>query len=167
MIDPIRLLVIADDLAGRTKVGAPNQTSLRRAVSTAYYALFHHLLRSGADALVGKKNRKAARYALVYRSFEHGRMKQICQAVDRPALAEREKIALGVPSICQELRDVANVFVQLQQQRHWADYSPAGKISRSDALDLVNQAEFAMKQLDTCPAEQRKDFLALLMTSSR
>ncbi|HWU14788.1 MAG TPA: hypothetical protein VN157_12345 [Caulobacter sp.] len=167
MIDPLRLLVIADDLAGRTKIGAPNQTSLRRAVSTAYYALFHHLLQSGADALVGKRSRKTARYALIYRSFDHGRMKQICQAVDRPMLAEREKIALGSPSIRQELRDVAGIFVQLQQQRHWADYSPTGKISRSDAIDLVNQAEFAAKQLNACPTEQRKDFLTLLMTSSR
>ncbi|MET3666974.1 hypothetical protein [Caulobacter sp. 1776] len=167
MIDPLRLLVIADDLAGRTKKGAPNQTLLRRSVSTAYYALFHHLLQAGTDALVGKRSRKSARYALIYRSFEHARMKQICQAVDKPVLADKEKIALGVAALRQELRDVANIFVQLQQQRHWADYSPHGKITRSDALDLVNQAELAIRQLDACPIEERRNFLALVMTSSR
>lgn len=167
MIDHKRLLVIADDLIGRTKAGAPNQTALRRAISTAYYALFHYLLSSAADSLVGKRNRNSSRYGLVYRAFDHGRMRQVCQSVDKPVLGDKEKLALGVVKPSQEIRNVASAFVLLQQRRHWADYSPVDKVGRSDAIDLVNQAEFAINQLDNCDKEQRSNFLVFLMTSSR
>ena len=38
------------------KPGRPRNTDLRRAVSTAYYALFHCLARSCADTLIGKSS---------------------------------------------------------------------------------------------------------------
>ena len=50
------LILIAQELAtgvvGCGK-GRPREAELRRTVSTAYYALFHTLARSGADLLVG------------------------------------------------------------------------------------------------------------------
>lgn len=94
-------------------------------------------------------------------------MRQVCQSVDKPVLGDKEKLALGVAKPSQEIRDVASTFVFLQQRRHWADYSPIDKVGRSDAIDLVNQAEFAVTQLANCDKEQRNNFLVFLMTSSR
>ncbi|PWB94492.1 hypothetical protein [Methylosinus sporium] len=50
MIDD--LLGLADELAGR-EAGRPKQASLRRAVATAYYAVFHTLAKLCADQLIG------------------------------------------------------------------------------------------------------------------
>ena len=60
---------------------------LRRAVSAAYYALFHHVLRTGADRFIGTSRRHTAGYAMLYRSFAHARMKDVCQEIDKPVTA--------------------------------------------------------------------------------
>jgi uncharacterized protein (UPF0332 family) len=75
MVDPQELIAVARLLLGENNRGAPNQTRLRRAISTAYYALFHSIVRSAADAFVGARHRQTPRYETVYRGFEHRRMK--------------------------------------------------------------------------------------------
>jgi hypothetical protein len=51
----------------------PKQASLRRAVSTAYYALFHLLI----EEAVGNWG-VARQRSILARTFEHGKMKSIC-----------------------------------------------------------------------------------------
>jgi hypothetical protein len=136
-------------------------------VSTAYYALFHCVARSASDAFVGARHRQSPRYETVYRGFEHRRMKESCAAVDKPTLGAKASKALGAENASQELRDVASAFVALQERRHWADYSPMGKITRSQARDLVDLADFAVGQLAAANAEDRRNFLAYLMLSVR
>ena len=48
----------------------PKQASLRRAVSAAYYALFHLLVDEASRRLVGGSNRTALRSSLA-RAFDH------------------------------------------------------------------------------------------------
>ena len=48
----------------------PTQANLRRAVSTAYYAVFHSLARTTADLLLGRKHDDAWHH--MYRALEHG-----------------------------------------------------------------------------------------------
>jgi hypothetical protein len=50
--------------------GEPKQASLRRAVSTAYYALFHLLI----DEAVGNWG-VARQRSILARTFDHGKMK--------------------------------------------------------------------------------------------
>ncbi len=52
MINPQHLLAVARDLAN-LESHRPRQASLRRAVSSAYHALFHLLIRSSVDSQVG------------------------------------------------------------------------------------------------------------------
>ena len=54
--------------------GTPKQASLRRAVSTAYYALFHLLI----DEAVSNWNVPRQRSTLA-RTFEHSKMRNVCQ----------------------------------------------------------------------------------------
>ena len=67
--------------------GRPRQTELCRAVSAAYYALFHALALSGANALVGSSrgSRGQEAWRRVYRALEHGHARNQCnnQAVMR------------------------------------------------------------------------------------
>jgi len=51
----------------------PKQASLRRAVSTAYYALFHLLI----DEAVGNWGIVRQR-SILARTFDHGKMRSVC-----------------------------------------------------------------------------------------
>jgi hypothetical protein len=129
--------------------------------------VFHAIVRTAADAFVGAKHRKSPRYETVYRGFEHGRMKEGCASVDKPTLSAKATKALGATVASQEIRDIANAFVTLQERRHWADYSAVGKITRSEARDLVDLADFAITQMRAANADDRRNFLAYLMLSTR
>jgi hypothetical protein len=72
-------MAFADDLLDQAyhlanKEDNPSQASLRRAVSTAYYALFHLLI----DEAVGKWAVERQRGA-IGRTFEHKAMKVVCE----------------------------------------------------------------------------------------
>ena len=66
---PDHLLEQAQHLANRERK-RPRQASLRRAVSTAYYALFHLLV---SEAILNWK--RVDQRHLLARFFEHGKMK--------------------------------------------------------------------------------------------
>src|SRR5882724_9936598 len=87
----------------------PKQASLRRAVSTAYYALFHLLIGEAVGKWAVERQR-----SIVARTFEHAKMKGICDEVIK-------NFKSGAP-VPPELNTVAQNFIQLQQQRHTADY---------------------------------------------
>jgi len=70
---PAHWLEQAKHLANREKK-RPRQASLRRAVSTAYYALFHLLVHEAT-----LNWRRFEQGALLARFFEHGKMKSACQ----------------------------------------------------------------------------------------
>ena len=53
--------------------GRPLESDLRRAVSTAYYALFHGLAECCANELVGRNMRGQAAWVRTYRALNHGR----------------------------------------------------------------------------------------------
>lgn len=52
----------------------PTDEALRRAISTAYYAMFHALAANNADCIVGTAHDLLSRHAWdrVYRGLEHG-----------------------------------------------------------------------------------------------
>ena len=71
MIDPQELIATC-----RKLVSLPSSdTDIRRAISTAYYALFHTLAASNADLIAGQpgSNRSAHAWDRAYRRLEHGR----------------------------------------------------------------------------------------------
>ena len=121
MAFPDDLLELAQDLAD-SHPESPHQASLRRAVSTAYYAIFH-LPISETTANWARPELRAA----LGRCFDHGPMKtasetkisQINTALhDNPPDGEEKTVAI-------HLRTVANAFIQAQQRRNDADYNMA------------------------------------------
>src|ERR1043166_2898061 len=80
----------------------PKQANLRRAVSTAYYALFHLLI---GDA-VGNWG-VARQRGLLARTFDHNRVKGVCEEICKDFRS-------GSPKVSAELYAVAHIFVQLQ-----------------------------------------------------
>ncbi len=110
----------------------PRQASLRRAISTAYYALFHLLITEAVSNW-----RITAQRPLLARIFEHSRMKA---ASSRAASAP---FAGADPTLVAHLRNVANAFNQLYEDRHTADYDNATQWSRTEVLTQINLVQQA------------------------
>ena len=122
----------------------PLQDSLRRAVSTAYYAMFHALASSNADCLIGPPNDSLSEHAWsrVYRGLNHDAAKRSLQQDQR----------LFSPAI----RRFADTFAQLQDQRHLADYEHSKVFTLSETLTWIDQAEDAIQNFMQTAAEERK-----------
>jgi hypothetical protein len=111
----------------------PTQASLRRSVSTAYYALFHLLIQEAS----ANWSRADTRDYLA-RAFEHRTMKQACTWAENATYDRTIS-----PQVVVKLRSVARAFRELQLQRHLADYSNATRWDRIKASAKVNQAKTA------------------------
>lgn len=163
MIDPQRLLMHTHDLLAPKK-GAPNQSDLRRAVSSAYYALFHHLLRAASDQMVGSSpaQRRRPEYRLVYRSLQHTSMADVCEAVRRPTLSGRYQRARGLVDFGPDIKKCAATFADLQRVRHTADYDPGQRFTKAEAAAVVATSEFAISSFDAAAEAERRVFIHLL-----
>ena len=124
------LLEQAQHLA-RREPKRPKQASLRRSISTAYYALFHLLI---AEATLNWK-RPAERNALG-RLFDHGLMKKACEKKG----SELNAFFKTAPppaelDLAKRLLEVADTFIRMQQDRHPTTTIPGNgpvpKLSRS------------------------------------
>lgn len=113
----------------------PKQSSLRRAVSAAYYALFH-LLISEAVANWSRVNLRAA----LGRAFDHNIMKA---ASNRLQDARQFPFTGEDLTVVAALKAVAKTFAQLQEKRHIADYDNTTFWTRTEALAQVKSAERA------------------------
>lgn len=142
MAIPEDLLAQAKHLANR-EPKRPRQASLRRAVSTAYYALFHLLVTAGANAIA--PNKPAELRNRVRRAFTHEGMKEASAGFQHGNI---ENLPNGIKSLIAspiqpELSIVANAFIQLQQDRNTADYDFSRTLTRAEVLskiDLVDRA---------------------------
>lgn len=135
------LLALADFLARRDP-GRPKQVLLRKAVSAAYYALFHALAQLCADELVGRKPWNV--FTPVYRSLDHGSAKR---------LFERSRAAKSFGPVVIRIGHIFNV---LQEHRHDADYNPEPfPFKRQDTLILIDQAREAIDALSQLSRDAR------------
>src|SRR5450756_1052084 len=120
MAFPDDLLELAQDLRSLHPERPERQASLRRAVSTAYYALFH-LLISEATANWARPELRAT----LGRCFDHGPMKTASETkISQINAAFKNHPPEGVgETVDDHLFTVANAFIQAQQRRNDADYN--------------------------------------------
>jgi len=116
----------------------PTQASLRRAVSTAYYALFHLLVEDAAERWQGSL---VARSGLE-RGFDHGPMKAASLKFRKNAWQDWHGNEQQVPSAVQR---VASAFVELQEERHTADYDNHEQWSVTEVQTILNSADTAFQ----------------------
>jgi uncharacterized protein (UPF0332 family) len=117
------------------------QASLRRAVSAAYYAVFHLLVHDAARLLTTNKSLQR----LLGRAFRHTDMYAVSRCFSGGTLPDQILSAAPPPPVPPSLRYVAGAFVNLQQARHEADYNLAKSFSRAEARSLIVQAELAFQ----------------------
>ena len=130
-------------LAGREPKN-PKQASLRRAVSAAYYALFHLLAEAAARQLAELCGRgDAGTISRVTRAFSHNDMKKVAEKFansDVPAALQSSGQKYATP---EDLKLVAVVFGLLYQARQEADYNTGEPVNRSEAQKLIRKAREA------------------------
>ncbi|MFM9976090.1 MAG: hypothetical protein ACKVON_16140 [Beijerinckiaceae bacterium] len=136
-------------MAARKLLAEPcTQAEIRRAASTAYYAMFHHLCACFAEIVLHPAHADFSRARLqAYRFLEHGTAKARCLE----ARASARQFPAGIVQFSE-------TFVKLQERRLEADYDPAIVIVRGAAEILVNNAEAAIAAFDREAPEHRRAF---------
>ena len=132
----------------------PTQASLRRAVSTAYYAMFHCLAYAAANVLVGRDRSPA--WHRVYRALEHGRARNACE--DKRALSSFHRRCMGspIPSPCCKGRGSV------------ADYAlDEGIYRKSDVLGDIASAETAISRFEQADIRHRREFATQMLFRQR
>lgn len=131
------LLTLAGHLAAPTNAH-PEQAWLRRSISTAYYALFQLLVQESAHGWTGSL---ATQFGLE-RSFKHDQMKEVSRVISTGSWEGWSTPPLDVPP---ELKDLATLFVGLQEARHQADYNNEKTWTQTEATAKLQDARIAFK----------------------
>ncbi len=118
----------------------PKQASLRRAISAAYYSIFHLLVDDGARRIT--TNTTLQPY--VARSFQHTSVKDSAnKVIEQSKVAPPWPAPLFAASIEPELIRVCTTFVDLQSLRHSADYNTAASFKRAEVVAAISRAQAA------------------------
>lgn len=159
-MNPAETIAIARALVrGVIDGAAPSvtQTELRRAVSCAYYAMFHTLAASIADVLVGAAPADRQRWAWrqAYRAVDH-----------RPARNKLSRASLG-GRFPVAIRNFGEVFAVAQQLRHSADYDPHSQFSPTDVENIIERVAANIAAFDRTPVAVRCDLAIHILTNVR
>ena len=135
----------------------PRQAELRRAVSTAYYAMFHCICQNFADVLAGAapNNRNNVAWIQAYRSLSHHQILSCCT---------RKDIQKDFPSDILWFRETLN---RMQLQRYIADYNPNHTFFRSQVLKEIEDARDAIIAFNSAKLSDRKAFVTFASTIRR
>lgn len=137
-MDWVELIRASRLLAG----GQPSQEALRRAVSTAYYAMFHALATSNADLIVGHRTPdNESGWIATYRSLQHYRA---------------ENPLHGWPHLFSPpVRNFAVVIGVIKRRREDADYNPAANFVQNQVVAWIDRAEQAIIEFNAASQQER------------
>jgi hypothetical protein len=116
---------------------------------------------------MGAGKERSAGYGLIYRSFNHGRMKSICAALDVASLSQNLQQQLGRTSVSTDMRAFLSGFAYLQEARHLADYDASAVFPLPAASAFVGAAEVAITTFDQIHPDEKADVLALMLLNPR
>jgi hypothetical protein len=167
---PRELLGLAYRLTGRDGGRRrPRTVDLRRAVSTAYYALFHGWTWTVATEFLGASDDH--RVADVCRWINHTDILHLLNAVRLANNGEISRNEAGAGKHIEPLLPrpidarlvlVSRAFSSLQQHRHDADYDDRYDVSKELALEQVELTDDALTALWALYADRDAGLLLLL-----
>lgn len=156
VINPDHLLDQAANLVAPSAAGAPRQVDLRRAISNAYYSVFHAIATSLADQFV-----------LVYRTLEHRALARLCEDLNKRNPPAKFAPHLPANGFAPNLTSFFAAVKDLQEKRHSADYDPAIKFHIAEAALAISTARSAIGRFQAAPDAERLAFLSLLAFDPR
>jgi hypothetical protein len=138
-ISPNALLAVAEQLAGANAGrGRPREAAHRRAVSSAYYALFHRLSVDIAWSLLPGCSESEG-YAAA-RSVSHTSIRTVCDWIGGNTPPQQLRPVLARLRANADLTQVALSFSRLQERREAADYDHLATFDKATTVQLVGQA---------------------------
>ena len=138
------LIEVADMLLDRPGT-RPRQAVLKRAVSTAHYAVFHALAHQNVDELLGWRIPAMDHWNIVaplYSGIEH--------KAARIALADSAKRRP------EAFLRISSAFAELQEERMLADYDPKPRYALTTARQLVERARETIKDIGALSRDDRR-----------
>lgn len=138
---------------------SPSEADRRRAVSTAYYALFHFTARSCVDVFMPSGKRPLARAKQqAYRSIDHRDVKNACTCTKNPKF--------GAPI---QIRRFADTFLTLNKYRERADYDPSvdGEFKLNHVIELIGECIDAMTEFRSADIDDRRAFAVQVCLKSK
>lgn len=151
-MNPDHLIAVARQLA-LLEPARPRQATLRRAVSTAYYAAFHAVCRLCGDELVGWTT-PWPDYGAAYRAVDHAAFK---------AARNAKQVDLG-----KSIYAILDTLVDMRERRESADYDPQPLgLTRQSVLFTIGSAEQTISAIRGLPAPDRKALAVALVLRRR
>ena len=137
----------------------PTQAAIRWAISTAYYAAFHALTTSNADALIGPVHDQltADAWTQIYRGLNHGQAKSQLEP----------EVKRNQPRLSADTLNFAGLFCKLQDERHNADYNPRANSTVQTANTWLDRVEAAITDFLMTSQSERAAVVILTLTRSR
>ena len=129
----------------------PDPAAVRRAISTAYYAAFHALSANNAEVLVGAASDQltADAWIQIYRGLNHNQARVQLQ---------QNRARLSVD---------AQVFADLQDERHSADYNPVATFTTEAAANWLDKTEASITNFLQTSRSERAAIAALTLIRTR
>jgi hypothetical protein len=170
-IEPDKLLDAADRLApAEAGPGRPPYTAHRRAVSTAYYALFHAIGGRVAEtvfATAGTAFRQRVR-----RWIGHGDIKAVARWVSQlqgtiggrppPHIQTLLVPSRGTVQFDADTVAIADAFLELNDKREQADYDHEAVFARPDTRGHIALARRAVAVVDRAQSDEAMRFFGLI-----
>jgi hypothetical protein len=175
-IEPEKLLDAADRLApALTGPGRPAYTAHRRAVSTAYYAVFHAVTDRVAEAVFPTAD--AAFRRRIRRWIGHGDVRTVARWVSQlrgtssgspPAHIQNLLAPPGGPKLVDLLTGlIADGFLELNDKREQADYDHDAVFTRADTRGHIVLARQVVALVEAPYTDSTRRFYGLIALQAR
>lgn len=169
-ISPSGLIAVARALcataAAKPEAEEPEIDALvRRAISTAYYALFHKVCGLVATKLVPRdmSGGRSILWARAYRTLDHqtalNTAKRVVKSTSRPTLGHKDHSPSQPAPDDEGLLHFCETFILLFEARQSADYNPDEWFSRDDAMVMIEQAAQAIANWESPAMSTQADRL--------
>lgn len=141
----------------------PRQASLRRAVSAAYYSVFHLLVDEVTAMMFGRAGPRRRFRDVLARGFSHSSMAAASRSFEGGTLpAPIAMVVLPLP-IPGDLQTVAAAFRKLQEERHRADYNRALAFSKVEVLNLLQDTADAFEAWERVRNDEAAKFFLMAL----
>jgi hypothetical protein len=113
------------------------------------------------------KKRATPEYAVVYRSVDHGSLRELCKEIGKTPLPIKYRKYAPASGFNKNIRLFAAGLVELQERRHAADYDPSQKFKISDVSAAISSARSAIETFERAAGDDKRAFLTLLLFRPR
>ena len=144
VLNPEHLFEQAEKLTATPAAGPPRQVDLRRAISAAYYGVFHAILTAAADEFNGVTKRGTHLYTSLYRSVDHRGLRDLCNEMKKQTLSTKYQKYSPFNGFDGNIQAFSTAVVEFQEKRHSADYDPSARLRTSDAMLAIATARSAI-----------------------